>query len=199
MLAFGLRRAIPDGERPFSMATLRWQPVADAGMAARINVSSPGAAAIRIGLTMSKADAGVALRFVGSAAPQHVFGPFTAKEITASGVYWSRVLEGDAATVEIYLPRGVAPTAVQLAIPTLSHLVVTSDDLRKSEPVDDIGTSEFCEVDVACVATTAALNQAKAVAKLLFTKGGDSFICTGTLLNDSIASNIPYLYTASHC
>ena len=92
MLAIGFARAIPDGERPLSMATLPWQPLADAGMAARINVSSPGAAAIRIGLTMSKADAGVALRFVGSAAPQHVFGPFTAKEITASGVYWSPVL-----------------------------------------------------------------------------------------------------------
>ena len=199
MLAIGFARAIPDGERPLSMATLPWQPLADAGMAARINVSSPGAAAIRIGLTMSKADAGVALRFVGSAAPQHVFGPFTAKEITASGVYWSPVLEGDSATVEIYLPRGVAPTAVQLAMPAISHLVVTGGDLQKSEPVDDIGASGFCEVDVACVATTAALNQAKAVAKLLFTEGGDTFICTGTLLNDAIASNTPYLYTASHC
>src|SRR5438046_3538011 len=199
VLAIGFARAIPDGERPLSMATLPWQALADGGMAARIDVSSPGAAAIRIGMTMSKADTGVALRFVGSAAPQQVFGPFTAKEITASGVYWSPVLEGDAATVEIYLPRGVAPTAVQLAIPAISHLVVTSGDLRKSEPVEDIGASEFCEVDVACVATPAALNQAKAVAKLLFTEGGDSFICTGTLLNDSIASNTPYLYTASHC
>ena len=198
-LAIGFARAIPDGERPLSMATLPWQPLADGGIAARINVSSPGAAAIRIGMTMSKADAGVALRFVGSAAPQQVFGPFTANEITASGVYWSPVLEGDSATVEIYLPRGVAPTAVQLAMPTISHLVVTGGDLQKSEPVDDIGASGFCEVDVACVATTAALNQAKAVAKLLFTEGGDTFICTGTLLNDSIASNTPYLYTASHC
>ena len=199
VLAIGFARAIPDGERPLSMATLPWQALADGGMAARIDVSSPGAAAIRIGMTISKADVGVALRFVGSAAPQQIFGPFTAKEIAASGVYWSPVLEGDAATVEVYLPRGVAPASVQLAIPTISHLMVTSADLRKSEPVDDIGTSEFCEVDVACVATTAALNQAKAVAKLLFTESGDSFICTGTLLNDSIASNTPYLYTASHC
>src|SRR3989449_6321367 len=103
VLAIGFARAIPDGERPLSMSALPWQPLADGGIAARIDVSSPGAAAIRIGMTMSKATTGVALRFVGSAAPQQVFGPFTAKEITASGVYWSPVLEGDAATVEIYL------------------------------------------------------------------------------------------------
>jgi hypothetical protein len=71
--------------------------------------------------------------------------------------------------------------------------------LQKSQPVGDIGASGACEVDVACVATPAALSQARAVAKLLFTERGNSFVCTGTLLNDSIASNTPYLYTASHC
>ncbi|HEX5862945.1 MAG TPA: serine protease [Casimicrobiaceae bacterium] len=199
VLAVGFARAMPDGDRPLAMATMPWQALADGGMAARINLSSPGAAAIRIGVTMSRADPGIALRFVGAADPQHVFGPFTAREVATSGLYWSPVLEGDSATLEIYLPRGVAPTDMQLTIPTISHLVLTGNALQKNEPVDDIGTSRFCEVDVACVGTTAALNQTRAVAKLLFTEGGFTFLCTGTLLNDSIASNTPYLYTASHC
>ena len=197
--AIGFARAMPDGERPLSTPTLPWHALADGGMATRVNLSSPGAAAIRIGVMLSKTHPNVALRFAGAADPQHVFGPFTANEVAAARVFWSPVLEGDSATVEIYVPRGVAPADVQLAIPMISHLVVTGGDLQKSEPVDDIGASGGCEVDVACVATNAALNQAKAVAKLLFTEGGDSFICTGTLLNDSIASNTPYLYTASHC
>ena len=197
--AIGFARAMPDGERPLSTSTMPWNALADGGMATRINVGSPGAAAIRIGVMLFKAHPNVAFRFAGSADPQHVFGPYSAKEVAASRVYWSPVLEGDFATVEIYVPRGVPPADVQLAIPMISHLVVTSEGSQKSEPIDDIGTSRFCEVDIACIATTAALNQARAVAKLLFTEGGATFLCTGTLLNDSIASNTPYLYTASHC
>jgi hypothetical protein len=197
--AIGFARAMPHGERPLSTSAMPWQALADGGMAARINVISPGAAAIRISVMLSKTHPDVALRFAGSGDPQHVFGPFSAKEVAASRVYWSPVLEGDSATVEIYVPRGLAPADVQLAIPMISHLIMTVGGLQKSEPVGDIGASGGCEVDVACVATPAALNQARAVAKLLFTEGGDSFICTGTLLNDSIASNTPYLYTASHC
>jgi hypothetical protein len=199
VLAIGFARVVPNGERPLSLAAMPWQRLADGGMAARINVSSPGAAAIRIGVKLAKADPGVALRFVGSADPQRVFGPISASEVAASGVYWSPVLDGEVATVEIYLPRGVAPATVQMSIPTISHVVVAGSALLKSQPVDDIGKAGFCEVDVACVATPAARNQAKAVAKLIFTKQGNTFACTGTLLNDSIASNTPYLYVSSHC
>jgi hypothetical protein len=195
----GFARATPDGMRPLAMATLPWQNLPDGARAARISFTSPGAAAIRVGVSVAKADPGVSLRFAGSATPQQVFGPVTAKELIASKVYWSPVLDGDTATVEIYLPPGVSPSAVHMSIPTLSHLVVSSSSLQSAEPVSDIGTSQFCEVDIACVGTPAALNQAKAVAKLLFTVGGASFLCTGTLVNDSIASNTPYLYTASHC
>jgi hypothetical protein len=197
-LAIGFARAIPGGERPLATAAMPWQALPDGGTAARIVVSSPGAAAIRIGVTMTTA-ADVALRFAGSGQPQQIFGPFKAKEVAASRVYWSPVLEGDAATLEIYLPAGVAPTAVQLAIPRISHLVLTAARLQKSQPVDDIGAAGACEVDVACIATPAALQQARAVAKMVFTEGGDTFACTGTLLNDSIASNTPYFYTAGHC
>jgi hypothetical protein len=197
--AVGFARATPDGMRLLDMASLPWQPLADGGKAARVSFTSPGAAAIRVGIATTKVDPGVSLRFVGSASPRQVFGPVTAEELLASAVYWSPVLDGETAVIEIYLPRGVDPGAVQMAIPTLSHLVLSNASLAKSQPVDDIGTSQFCEVDVACVATPAALNQAKAVAKVLFTEGGGTFLCTGTLVNDSIASNTPYLYTASHC
>ena len=198
-LAVGFARTIPGGARPLAMAAMLWQPLPDGGKAARIVVSSPGAAAIRIGVTLTTAATGVALRFAGSGQPVQIYGPVSAKEVSASSVYWSPVLEGDSATLEIYLPRGVAPTDVQLALPEISHLVLAAAGLQKSQPVDDIGTSAPCEVDVACIGTPAALQQARAVVKMLFTRGGNTFACTGTLLNDSIASNTPYVYTASHC
>jgi hypothetical protein len=41
---------------------------------------------------------------------------------------------------------------------------------------------------------------ARAVAKLLYTENGVSYVCSGTLINDGdAASQVPYLYTAAHC
>jgi hypothetical protein len=197
-LAIGFARSVPEGEQSMSLVGLAWQPLADGGKAAQIVFSSPGAAAIRLGVSMA-APAGVVLRFAGSGATPQVFGPFAAGAIAATKVYWSPVLDGESATLEIYLPPGVSPASVELRVPKLSHLVRTGAALLKVEPIQDIGHSGSCEVDVACVATPAALNQARAVAKLLFTEGGKTFLCTGTLLNDSVMSNTAYFYTASHC
>jgi len=198
-LAIGFPRSLPDGERPLALEGLPWQSLADGGKAAQIVIDSPGAAAIRLGVSMSTAAPGIALRFAESGGRQEVYGPYAAGMIAAAKLYWSPVLEGDSATLEIYLPPGVSPASVELRIPKISHLVSAGAALVKSEPVADIGRAGSCEVDVACVATPAASNQARAVAKLVFTDGGTTFLCTGTLLSDSAASNTPYLYTANHC
>jgi lysyl endopeptidase len=198
-LQIGFARDLPDGQRPLYLEALQWQTLADGGKAARVSVTSPSAAAVRLGLVVSKTDPDVSLRFAGSGGQKQVFGPVPANKAAAAKLYWSPVLEGDKATLEIYLPAGVVPGSVQIAIPQISHLVVAGSDLSKAEPTSDIGTSDSCEMDVACVATPAILNQAKAVAKMLFTDAGDTFICTGTLINDSIHSNTAYFYTANHC
>ena len=194
--AIGFTRRLPGAERSITLAALPWQSASDGGKVAQVVVRSPGAAAIRLGLSMPVSIAGVALRFADAA---RVSGPYSAATIAGVRTYWSPVLDGGCATLEIYLPPGVAPETVDLRLVKISHLVTTVGLLAKSEPVQDIGRSGFCEVDVACVATPALTSQARSVAKLLFTDTDGTFICTGTLINDSAASNTPYLYTANHC
>ena len=197
MLAIGFSRKLPTGNRSITSLALPWQAVSGGGRAARIVVDSPGAAAIRLGLSLPSAPAGVTLRFAGSGA--QVYGPYPAAAIARAKTYWSPPLEGERATLEIYLPPGVAPEAIDLRMPKISHMVVAGASLSRSEPVSDIGRAGGCEVDVACVATAALSSQARSVAKLVFTDAEGTFLCTGTLLNDSTGSNTPYLYTASHC
>ena len=193
----GFNRALPNGNRSITLAGLSWQTLPDGGKAAQIRVNSPGAAAIRLGLSSSAAPSGVAVRFAG--AGSEVYGPYAASNIAQERTFWSPVLDGETATMEIYLPPGVAPEAADLRLVKISHLVSAGASLAKMEPVSDIGRSESCEVDIACVATPAATNQARSVAKLVFTDIGGTFLCTGTLVNDSAASNTPYMYTAAHC
>jgi lysyl endopeptidase len=199
-LRIGFPRNLPDGERPLYLSAMPWQRLADGGRAVRIDVTSPGAAAIRLALEATVTDPDVSFRFAESAGSRQVYGPYPANKAAASKTYWSPVLEGDTATVEIYLPADVDPASVRLAIPQISHLVRAGANLLKAgEPIDDIGDADICEVDLVCAPTPANLNQSKAVAKMVFTRAGHTFVCTGTLLNDSIASNTPYFFTAAHC
>ena len=85
----------------------------------------------------------------------------------------------------------------------LSHLVVAGESLQRvdTKRVEDIGSGGSCNVDLACVTPSAALTQtANSVGKLVYNdRAGTTYLCTGTLLNDSTTSFVPYLFTASHC
>jgi hypothetical protein len=206
-LAVGFGRELPAGDRFISGADLQWESLPDGGQAARIEVSSPEAAAVRIALRMGEADPDIALRFVGSEPGASVFGPYPANRIAEEGdrhgVFWSPILEGSTGTIEVFLPAGVPASAVRLNLVRISHLVVAGSAVRKLDPkITGIGGSDFCEIDVVCVATQTpgVTEAAKSVARIIFTDpDGTSAWCTGTLLNDSRQSLTPYLFTASHC
>jgi hypothetical protein len=204
-LAIGFGRAVPVTDRTIGGADLSWQPLPDGGRAARIDIASEGAAAIRIALSMPDTDPAVSIRFAGSTDDTAVFGPYPANAIAEAtardGEYWSPVIQGSTATVEIYLPSGIATNSVGFTLAGISHLVVGGEGLRKVDPIAGTGKSEACEIDVACVAqqTPALVNAAKSVARITFVEFGVSYLCSGTLVNDSVSSMTPYFYTAAHC
>ena len=206
-LAIGFGRGVSASQRVLDGAALPWVELPDGGFAARVEVTSGGAAAVRLGLVTGATDPDVSVRFSGSAAGAPVFGPYPgnalAEAVDRGGVYWSPVLEGDSATMEIFRPADVPASALQFRLVRVSHLALAGDTLRRISPKDaiDIGTSQPCEIDLACVAPSQALrNAASAVAKMIFTAAdGGSYACTGTLLSDTLATNTPYFHTAAHC
>jgi hypothetical protein len=207
-LALAFPRSVPAGSAAIALDRLPWQPVGDGSRAARIEVASPGAAALRVALKLAALDPGITLRFSGSGARAGVFGPVPANTVAEDtsrfGVFWSPVLEGDVATLEIHVEAGVRVPAQTLTIAQVSHQVVAPASLRKigEKDVQDIGTSGACNIDVACVMpqSTAFVDSTKAVAAIEFTQDdGFTYLCTGQLLNDSTASNTPYFFSASHC
>jgi hypothetical protein len=75
--------------------------------------------------------------------------------------------------------------------------------LRQSDPASVSAPLELsCLSDARCVTTSyfAPVDlYRKAVAQLQYVKNGDSYLCTGGLLNDTKSSFVPYLLTANHC
>lgn len=90
---------------------LDWTPV-EGGYAARWSITSAGAKALRVGFDIKRSAPSLQLRFAGSARPGTVYGPVTEAQLNgfAGKTYWSPVLEGDTATVELFVES--APSAV---------------------------------------------------------------------------------------
>lgn len=180
-------------------STLVWKALPDGGRAARFSVTSPEAAALRLGFVIDRFDSGAELRFFGSADPSRINGPITsANQRLSEPIYWSPVSEGATVTTEVYLAPGVDTRAISFRLVGVSHLVATA----ATAMVPKVGTSESCNRDVACLVNPpqGLLDAAKSVARMVYTVGGDSFYCTGTLLADTDRSSAnPYFFTASHC
>src|SRR6185312_3999449 len=201
----GFGRDVPAAQQSIALASLAWQPTADGGRAAQVAVTSPGAAALRVALAIAATDPDIVIRLQGDATHAEPMGPVPANEIAETvskvGEWWSPVLEGSRATIEIAVAPGVDIGKVTLRLTRVSHLTRAGAMLSPRAADDEVGDSGACEHAWKCEVPTAALvDAAKAVGKMVFTEpDGNSFLCTGTLLNDSIASQTPYFFTADHC
>ena len=184
---------------------LRWVPLKDGGAVARLQVASPDALGLRVGLQVGGLHPHAELRFAGSDDPGRVIAKVTAAEAQSladgAGVYWTPATDGETQIIEIYRPAHVKATQVRLQAPQVSHLVTNSrNDFKIIEKVGESGTCNInavCRVDQLGPAYVQAKN---AVAHMVFVEAGKSYICTGTLINDTTASTqVPYFYSAAHC
>ncbi|HZW25303.1 MAG TPA: hypothetical protein VFF26_07460 [Gallionella sp.] len=200
-LQIGFGRTVPaaiaDAVAP---QLLNWQPLATGGMAAQFTITSPGAAALRLALAVRKIPQGAEARFTGSANPNDVLGPVASAQMLKDAVYWSPMVEGDSATVEISLPPGAVPADLDFTLVNISHALSSPVKLNMNA-LQLKALAATCELDAVCYYSDPQIrNVATGVAKMLYTEPstGLSYVCTGTLLN-SWTLREPYFYTASHC
>jgi hypothetical protein len=199
----GIRRDIAAETAELSgPGALRWVMAPGGGLTARISITSPEAAALRLGLQVRNLPPGAELRFNGSSSAS-VVGPIAGDAVLAAsrthGVYWTPLTEGDTQAIEAWIPAGADPRAVRMEAQAASHLFAGASQLFKASGP---GAAQPCNEDVACVApSNAAVAQAsRSVAKLVYTENGATYLCTGTLINDGeVSSQVPYLFTAAHC
>ncbi len=201
-LQIGIDRSYGNESTLDPQPALKWMKTGEGGRTARFSVGSPGAAALRLGIGALELPSGAELRFAGAGQSSSVVEPVTRKQLSnqlADGIYWTPVTEGESQLVEIYLPDDAAPAQVSFSIASVAHLLASPyGDLKGLK----IGESDSCEIDANCInnPTTAYNNAKNAVARMTYQKNGSSFLCSGTLLNDTVSSSfIPYFYSANHC
>jgi lysyl endopeptidase len=180
-----------------------WQYVAG-GAVLNLDVVSPGAAALRVGIRAGNWPAGAELRVAGSVFADEIYataGSAARLQASADGVFWTAVTDGERQHLELFVPAGIDPATVALNVDAVSHIVVPQQG--GSGHGKALGDSDSCNVDVVCRFNTLGANFVAvkdAVARMVFQSGGGSYTCTGTLLNDTDANTqVPYFFTAHHC
>ncbi len=189
---------------------LRWSQSSTGGQVAALSITAQEALGLRLGVQVTSLPEVAVLRVYSQARPGTVF-QISGKEVLlhvlrntqASGdsaearTWWTPDFGSDEVTLEIELPAGVATDLVQVAVPTVSHIFAELDPGASDTVHAKINQSESCNLDAVCDSGFAT--QSNAVARMLFTSGGQSYACSGTLLNDVKGSGTPYFLSANHC
>ena len=191
-----------------STSAADWQPTSSGGSAVSFQFRSLDAVGMRLGMLIKSLSPKAVVRFYapGADTTQEVSGVEILQVIQRnldSGdnsddarTYWGPLVAGQHGIVEIELPAGEPASGTQVSVPRISHFFL--DPLSKESLASDYkALSGSCNLDVNCA--TPVSPAANAVAKMSFTKGGVSYSCTGTLMNDLGSSEIPYFLTANHC
>jgi lysyl endopeptidase len=197
----GLVRDVPATQEAAAARTLEWREV-PGGRAARVAVTSPSAAAMRLAIDLTGVPDTVEMVFFGMADPARLEGPIRVGDLRdRTRPFWTPITEGDTQSVELFAPEGT-PAFGGVRMASASHLLAApSAGLDKR--LGDIGLAGSCNVDVTCSpldATAGFRNADEAVAQMVFVEGGFTTLCTGTLLADSDTSTqVPWFFTANHC
>ncbi|MCQ4167325.1 trypsin-like serine peptidase [Tahibacter harae] len=193
------------GAGSLDLSALAWETLPGGARGARFAVESSTAVALRAALEIdvlhSRGDKGdlsaLTLRFRGKDGQTF---ETAGKDLTTAEANWSPIVQGDVLEVEMVLAAGANPAAYSLRVPQLSHFDVNpaASDQAVGRAVGD---SDYCERDIVCRTSppTNFRSTANAVARMVFTKGGSSYLCTGTLLNNSNSPRKHLFWTANHC
>ncbi|ABM34778.1 trypsin-like peptidase domain-containing protein [Paracidovorax citrulli] len=209
----GAARAVEATATPAALAgRLQWTPTAAGGLVAAISFTAQDAHGLRLGVLVRALPGGAQLRVYRQDRPSAVY-EISGQEVLqtidrniaagdasdAGRTWWTPDTGGDEATLEIELPPGTPASALDIAIPRLSHIYTnlslpTADEGEQAK----IGQSGSCNLDSSCY--DAYASQRNAVARMVFVRpDGNAYLCTGTLLNDRDGTGTPYFISANHC
>ncbi len=171
-----------------------FQDIAGKGKLWRIGIRSEGAYSIHLIFNKYRIPPGAKL-FLYDPDHAHVLGAFTSENNKPWGSLAVAPLPGDEIIVEYFEPYDV-PYQGALSIGTVGHAY--RDVLGTQD--DRYGLSQPCNKDINCPEGADWQKEKHAVCRIIFSKmNGNSYLCTGSLINTTRYDETPYFLTANHC
>jgi hypothetical protein len=173
----------------------RWTKLAGGDRAWRLAIRSPGALWTVLGFDRFNLPSGAVLQ-VRLPNGHEVLPPFTAADVRDDRLLWLPPIAGDTLVLELLWPAALARSEPDLRVGTVLHGYRPWGGLGGVEAAP-AGGGDPCGPNINCPAGAAWQEQKRGVVKLLIAANGGT--CTGTLVNNTKLSCIPYVLTANHC
>ncbi len=170
----------------YDAGTWTWLPNGDRVW--RLRLVSPGALATELYFSQFRLPDN-ALLHVYNANGTQLMGGFSAYNNRADGTFTTGLIAGEASIVEYYEPAAVAGMG-SVRVSGVGHAYRDVDEATASGP---------CEVDVNCSEGDGWEAQRDAVVRISILDQGQSFWCSGSLVNNLQQDCKPYFLTALHC
>ncbi len=161
----------------------------DGGRVWRIEISGFGSVFNRLHLSGVMLEPGEKLYLV-SGNGTDVAGPILERGEFENGEAWGVFAPGDSSRIEWFVPDSSSAQALPFESVDFTH---GYRDIFATEAQE----ATTCDQDPVCFPTWA--NESNAAARMTFTSGGASYLCSGQLMATNAADETPYFSTANHC
>jgi hypothetical protein len=172
-----------------------WEQIDSETWMWRLHIVSAGATSLSLGFTTYTMPAGGKL-FIYSQDGSEVLGPYTERDNARHGQLWTPLIYSDDVVAELTIPLAEVEN-LELTLGAINHgyrKIPSPLSMDKA-----LGDSDWCEIDVNCSYGDAWRDQIRSVATYYITLADGTFICTGSLVNNTAEDNKPYFLTAFHC
>lgn len=187
-----------------------WTTLPDGQLIWRLNITAPKAIAITLLYNEFYIPKGGKL-FIYNKEHTHVIGAYTVETNPHPSSFATELVAGDNIVLEYVAPVGFSVENMKFAskenIPLIkisgigygyNHLNVYYIPNGKPQ-VGDLGASGPCHVNINCPEGDNWQDEKKGVAKSLTPIGTGIYLCSGTVVNNTLQDLTPYYLTAQHC
>jgi hypothetical protein len=170
-----------------------WRDLPDGMALWRLPVHAAGALTLDFGFRRLFLPQGAQL-FLSNASRQ--LGAYTDADNARSGEFWTPLLYGDNAIIEVLLPQKMKPfLQIDLGTVHVGYRDIFAPALVPKSFFDPGVGSGSCNVDTICPQGDPWRSEINAEAVAVLNGG----FCSGQLVNDARNDHIPYFSTANHC
>jgi hypothetical protein len=171
-----------------------WEQLDEQTLLWQLPIASPGATSLSLGFTDFSMPPGGRL-YIYSADQSQVIGPYTESDNKEHGQLWTPIIKSEAVVIELIIPASEVQE-LKLELVYINH---GYRDLNPQFTNRALGDSAPCHVNAACQEGEQWRNQIRSVAIFQVTNSEGSFVCTGSLVNNTLQDDKPYFLTAFHC